>query len=110
MLEAWLGLERRVEMAGRNDNFLGAKGVRCRRQELGQGFFFFLLAVLHGIQGLSSLTGIERVSPDVEVWRPTTKPPENSLGLDTVHVWVPGGTYCLSREGCDQAEKWCTCL
>lgn len=41
MLEAWLGLERRVEMAGRNDNFLGAKGVRCRRQELGQGFFFF---------------------------------------------------------------------
>lgn len=43
MLEAWLGLERRVEIAGRNGNFLGAEGVRCRRQELGLGccFFFF---------------------------------------------------------------------
>ena len=26
VLEAWLGLERRVEIAGRNGNFLGAKG------------------------------------------------------------------------------------
>lgn len=43
MLEAWLGLERRVEIAGRNGYFLGAEGVRCRRQELGLGccFFFF---------------------------------------------------------------------
>ena len=43
MLEAWLGLERRVEIAGRNGYFLGAVGVRCRRQELGLGccFFFF---------------------------------------------------------------------
>lgn len=60
MLEAWLGLERRVEIAGRNGYFLGAEGVRCRRQELGLGccffFFFSLLAGLHGIQGLSSLT------------------------------------------------------
>ena len=50
------------------------------------------------------------MSPAVEVWSPATKPPENSLGLDSVHVWVPGETYCLSREGCDQAEKGCTCL
>ena len=60
VLEAWLGLERRVGIAGRNGNFLGAEDVRCRRQEPGLGCLFVclfsLLAVLHGIQGLSSLT------------------------------------------------------
>ena len=36
------------------------------------------------------------MSPDVEVWSPTTKPSENSLGLDTVRVWVPD---VLSEQG-----------
>lgn len=54
MLEAWLGLERRVEIAGRNGNFWEQRVSDAGGRSW--GWAFFLLAVLHGIQGLSSLT------------------------------------------------------
>lgn len=41
MLDAWLGLRQRVEVTGEMATFSG-QGVRCRRQELGLGFFCWL--------------------------------------------------------------------